>query len=347
MSAPKPLMTRERLPDIRVDSLILDGLRTYQHELESLRFFPELRYDRTTFPTIGQYDWLAGQVLYALVRMIRPRILVEFSTSSGYSTTFSALAVRENGTGVSHSVDLDAHALGAAGRWLDRQGLSSLVHLHHGDCRDVVPGLLNDAVDIVFIDTLHSFDITEWYLQEVVPAVRGDCLVHVHDVMPPEARVRIHGGPPFTAAPSSARSPFSHLVKRFVWLLLHGRWPNPMPAPHPRETFPLERLQVFPPKAPGELATIDGNYFEEALLIRDLLRDSAPEEAVYLHRLEPRIPLADLQRYAALDRIGRTDRWGEPLEWNDALWCRAATMVDAVSRSDFKRLCRDWRRRGS
>ena len=66
---------------------------------------PESRYDRSVFPTLGQYDWLSGQVLYCLVRATRPRKLVEFSTSSGYSTTFSALAMQRNGVGTLHTVD--------------------------------------------------------------------------------------------------------------------------------------------------------------------------------------------------------------------------------------------------
>jgi predicted O-methyltransferase YrrM len=317
-----------------VETLILEAVAAHRNELEALRFLPERRYDRATFPTIGQYDWLAGQVLYCLVRATRPRVLVEFSTSSGYSTTFSALAVRKNGGGLIHSVDLDGNALEAARRWLTRQGVSDFVQLHQGDCRKVVPTLLSDDVDLLFIDSLHSFDMALWYLRHVVPRLRPDCLVHIHDVMPPEARVRIHGGPPYATPARAPRPPVLHLLKRFVWLLLHGRWPNPMPARPPREALPLHRLAIVPPTQDGDLPTIDGNYFEEAVIIRELLRDARSDEAVYLHRLEPLVAVGDSQRYAHLDQIGRSDARGRLLEWNDALWCRARTLQHAVGRHD-------------
>ena len=328
----------------RVEDLILESVIAFRDELSDLRFLPESRYDRSVFPTLGQYDWLSGQVLYCLVRATRPRKLVEFSTSSGYSTTFSALAMQRNGVGTLHTVDLDARALDSAGRWLRERGLGDVVQLYHGDCRDIVPRLVSDDLDLLFIDTLHSFEITEWYLSDVVPRLRDDCLVHIHDVMPSEARVRIHGGPPYPATPRRARPPLSHLIKRFVWLLLHARWPNPMPAQPPRETFPLEHLAVFPPAGPGHLATIDGNYFEEALVIRELLRDAPATDAVYLHRLEPRVAGINAQQYAPLDRIQRQDARGEPLEWNDVLWCRASTLKEATRRHDPRGLVKSFRR---
>jgi predicted O-methyltransferase YrrM len=329
----------------QVAGLIAEALRAHRDELAPLAFLPERRYDRDVFPTVGQYDWLAGQVLYALVRYARPRTIIEFSTGSGYSTSFIALALARNGAGRVHSVDLDPAAQAAAARWLDHLGVRDAVSLHLGDCRELVPRMLHDEVDLLFVDTLHSFAMAEWYLTEVVPHLRPDSLVHIHDVMPPEARVRIHGGPPFGPAPRRPRPPASHLVKRFVWLLLHLRWPNPFPAAPPRETLPLDRLEVFPPARAGELPTIDGNYFEEAVLIRELLRDANPAEAVYLHRMEPDLQGVDPQGYASADRIGRTDARGAPLEWNDALWSRAGLLQTLATPSVVRRAVRALRRR--
>lgn len=339
MSNPVPLRAPGSRPSVTaLAAEIVAAVDAFRGEFESLRFLAEARYDRSVFPTQGQYDWVAGQVLYALVRSRRPERVVEFSTSSGYSTTFTALALRANGHGVVHSVDLDGTAQAAASAWLERCGVREQVVLHTGDCRDVVPGLVRDGIDLLFIDSLHSFELTDWYLRQVVPQLPGDTLVHIHDVMPPEARVRIHGGPPYEKAPPPPRSPRMHLIKRFVWLLLHGKWPNPFPARPPREILPLERLEVF--DAPGPLPAIDGNYFEEAVLIRELVRGAEPDEAVYLHRLADALGIPDPQQYAALDRIGRSDATGSPLEWNDALWCRAEVLQDAMRTTDVVKLRR-------
>ena len=308
-----------------MQQLIVEALESVAGELPALSVLPERRYDQTVFPTIGQYDWAAGQVLYALVRHTRPRRVVEFSTSSGYSTSFTALALRKNGEGTIETVDIDRSAQTAAAAWLERLGVAEHVRMHAGDCRTVVPRLLEDGVDLLFIDTLHSFDIADWYLRRIVPVLSPDALVHIHDVMPPEARVRIHGGPPYAPKKVEARPSVLYLLKRAVWLLLHGRFPNPFPAKRPREILPLDRLEVFP-GVDGELPTIDGNYFEEAVVVRELLRESDPAEAVYLHRIADSLPVVNAQQYAAGDRIHRSNATGAPLEWNDALWCRAATL---------------------
>jgi hypothetical protein len=91
--------------------------------------------------------------------------------------------------------------------------------------------------------------------------------------------------------------------------------------------LPLHTLTVNAPASPAELPSIDGNYFEEAVLIRELLAEEPLTEAVYLHRLSGSIPADEPMRYAARDLIQRTDSMGRPLEWNDALWCRASTLA--------------------
>jgi predicted O-methyltransferase YrrM len=308
-----------------VENLIEQAVAAHGRECSALTFLPERRYDQRAFPTMGQYDWFAGQVLYCLVRLTRPRVVIEFSTSSGYSTTFMAAAVQRNGEGQIHSVDIDASAQGSAAHWLAEQGLSSVVTLHLGDCRDVVPALLTDSVDMLFIDTLHSFDIARWYLTDVIPRLRRDALVQIHDVMPPEARVRIHGGPPFALPPLANRLRPLQRMKRAAWLALHRQSPFVKVAPH--EMLPLHRLEQQSPRTNGEQPTIDGNYFEEALLIRELLRDSDPSAFVYLHRVMARYSVLAPQRFASTDRIGRTDAHGAALEWNDALWTRAGAMA--------------------
>ncbi len=327
-----------------MQQLILDALHAVADELPSLEMLPERRYDTAVFPTIGQYDWALGQVLYALVRYTRPRRIIEFSTSSGYSTSFTALALRANGSGIVESIDIDRNAQTSACAWLDQLGVAEHVRLHNGDCRVMVPPLLGPDVDMLFIDTLHSFDIALWYFRQLIPALDPATLVHIHDVMPPEARVRIHGGPPYTPKPPPPGPDGTYLLKRAIWLLLHGKVPNPFPARPLREILPLDRLEVFPGRD-GELKTIDGNYFEEATLVRELLRDVDQSEAVYVHRLASNLPVVEAQRYAKRDRIQRTDAAGSPMEWNDALWCRAGTLQRCASPARVRALISQLRAR--
>jgi len=54
------------------------ALKAYRNELPKLRTIADMRYDRMTFPTTGQYDWFCAQVLYALIRHRRPEQVETF-----------------------------------------------------------------------------------------------------------------------------------------------------------------------------------------------------------------------------------------------------------------------------
>jgi len=82
-----------------IDEIAL-AVSIYSDELPSLMAIADLQYDRTTFPTTGQYDWFCAQVLYALIRDREPEQIIEVSMSSGYSTLITAMALKKNGHGV-------------------------------------------------------------------------------------------------------------------------------------------------------------------------------------------------------------------------------------------------------
>src|SRR5690348_15481628 len=140
--------SQAQAPNVR--ALIERATRRFAGEFDALSFLPQSRYDRSVFPTVGQYDWLSGRVLYALVRETTPGTIVEFSTSSGYSTMFMALALARNGGGTLHTVDINASAQQSASRVVAARGLSDVVRFHLGDCRVVVPSLLDASVDLLF-----------------------------------------------------------------------------------------------------------------------------------------------------------------------------------------------------
>jgi hypothetical protein len=66
-----------------------EAVSLYGEETECLRFLPENRYNRDIFPSGGQYDWFSGQLLYCLVRHLKPVRVIEISPGSGYTSLFS------------------------------------------------------------------------------------------------------------------------------------------------------------------------------------------------------------------------------------------------------------------
>lgn len=65
--------------------------------------------------------------LYALVRLARPRRLVESGVASGVSSSFILLGIRENSTGTLHSIDFPVPRQGARGNesWAIPSGMTS------------------------------------------------------------------------------------------------------------------------------------------------------------------------------------------------------------------------------
>lgn len=92
-----------------------------------------------------------GVFLNMLVRLQRPRRIIELGTSSGYSTIWLAAAARAVGARVD-TVEYDEAKVELAEANFDRAGLSDLIAIHHSDAESFLESLEN-PVDFVFVDT--------------------------------------------------------------------------------------------------------------------------------------------------------------------------------------------------
>jgi predicted O-methyltransferase YrrM len=93
----------------------------------------------------------AGQLLYALVRAIRPETVVEFGTSFGISTIYLAAAVTDNGTGRVITTELSSAKIKAARSNLQQAGVSEPVTILAGDALQTlaeIPG----PIGLVLLD---------------------------------------------------------------------------------------------------------------------------------------------------------------------------------------------------
>jgi hypothetical protein len=100
--------------------------------------------------------------LYALVRLARPRILVESGVASGVSSTFLMLGARANNLGTLHSVDFPVSREGPRGNesWAIPSGMSSgwaipaklrgRWDLRQGRSEDLLKPLLNEVGTLDF-----------------------------------------------------------------------------------------------------------------------------------------------------------------------------------------------------
>jgi predicted O-methyltransferase YrrM len=82
-----------------------------------------------------------GNLLYSLVRAIRPATIVEFGTSFAISTIFLAAAVADNGAGTVISTELNGDKIAAARANLRETGLDGHVTILEGDALKTLAGV--------------------------------------------------------------------------------------------------------------------------------------------------------------------------------------------------------------
>ena len=130
-----------------------------------------------------------GPVLYALVRVLRPEVVVETGVASGVSSTFLLNAMERNGTGRLYSVDLPLlnerlRPKGQSTGWLVPKDLRSRWQLSLGDAREVLPPLLQrlGEVDCFLHDSDHSYEHMTWEFSEAYPYIRPGGLLMSDDI---------------------------------------------------------------------------------------------------------------------------------------------------------------------
>jgi predicted O-methyltransferase YrrM len=120
-----------------------------------------------------------GQLIYNLVRAVRPATVVEFGTSFGISTLYLAAAVRDNGAGRVISTELSAAKAAAARRTFTEVGLDELITVLEGDARQTL-ATLEGAADFVLLDGWK--DLCLPVLRVLEPRIAPGTLVVADDV---------------------------------------------------------------------------------------------------------------------------------------------------------------------
>ena len=117
---------------------------------------------------------LQGRILKMLVRMIRPRRVLELGTFTGYSAICLAEGM-DNG-GEVHTVEINDELTDMIESYFDRAGLREKIHLHVGDASEIVPAISSEPWDMVFIDA-NKRSYCDYY-RRVLPLVRpGGCIL--------------------------------------------------------------------------------------------------------------------------------------------------------------------------
>ena len=92
---------------------------------------------------------LQGRLLKMIVRMIRPKNILELGTFTGYSAL--SMAEGMDADGELHTVEIDDELEDFIREHLEKSPYADRIHLHIGDALEIVPQL-GLTFDLVFID---------------------------------------------------------------------------------------------------------------------------------------------------------------------------------------------------
>jgi hypothetical protein len=158
--------------------------------------------------SLGAIGYTEGVYLYALLRSIRPEVVVETGVANGFSTAFSLLALKANEAGHLHSIDLPREVgreyepgtffegegragipAGSEPGWLIPPALKERWTLILGRSQDQLPPLLErlGTVDTFMHDSEHSFDCMWFEFNAAWPALRPGGVLVSDDVNSTEA----------------------------------------------------------------------------------------------------------------------------------------------------------------
>lgn len=198
--------TEERFKDISLTckELGLDYLEVKPYVKEFLQKFPLALKNR-----IG-WDDVNFIFLYVLTKMFKPRVIIETGSNVGFSSTFIALAVKENNNDCKfYTIDpypgypweklsfiehhrirdprINYEKLNGECKALGMVPPDLKEYIIFKNCRseDILPSLLkeNGEVDIFFHDSDHSYRNIVWECSTVMPYLRKDGYILVHDIM--------------------------------------------------------------------------------------------------------------------------------------------------------------------
>jgi predicted O-methyltransferase YrrM len=140
--------------------------------------------------SISTADLYAKKVLiqYAIVRALKPELVVETGVANGVSSSYLLLAMEKNRKGHLHSVEVDnSHVLleGREPGWIVPESLRLRWTIHMGRSELILPNLLKKVspLDIFIHDSLHTYSHMQLEFELGFPHLRPGGLLLADDAM--------------------------------------------------------------------------------------------------------------------------------------------------------------------
>jgi predicted O-methyltransferase YrrM len=176
----------------RVTGASLSEMRKYLNEpFHDKEFLEHLRRSERDFSAgIASAAMYGKKVLqqYALVRAFKPELIVETGIASGVSSYYILQALRVNGTGMLHSIEIDDRSYLPPGRepgWIVPDSIRDRWQIHIGDARGLLPVVLEElhTVDMFIHDSLHTAEHMKFEFECAYPCLPNGGLLIADDAL--------------------------------------------------------------------------------------------------------------------------------------------------------------------
>ena len=119
-------------------------------------------------PRMATGHW-QGRLLSMLSHLVQPRRVLEIGTFTGYATLCLAEGLAEGGH--IHTIEINPERESRIRRYVAAAGLAEAITLYISDARDVLPRLVGEVWDLVFIDAdkINNGQYFELVIEQVRP----------------------------------------------------------------------------------------------------------------------------------------------------------------------------------
>ena len=133
---------------------------------------------------LGSTPTFDCETIYALVRAMRPSVVVETGVCYGVSSAYILEALKANGRGVLYSIDLGNTPDEPPNDFFVRPVLKDAWQLIIGDSKQELPRLLTrlGQVDLFHHDSLHTYEHMTWEYETAFPHLGPRGVLSSHDV---------------------------------------------------------------------------------------------------------------------------------------------------------------------
>jgi predicted O-methyltransferase YrrM len=135
-------------------------------------------------------DFYAKKVLlqYAVVRALRPDVVLETGVANGVSSTYLLLALEKNGSGRLWSIDVDDGCYLPPGKktgWMVPERFRHRWEFHPGDSLKLLPSLLErlPLLDLFLHDSLHTYEHMMFEFRQAYPRLRPGGILIADDAL--------------------------------------------------------------------------------------------------------------------------------------------------------------------